>query len=154
MKADFCAIYTFDIARMIDDSSMLCHYIAPRRLPSRTTLRYMRSRDGTSTSTVNRPLLLQLLKGVLAKVTGSVVENLWSWSDEIARLIGWPNIRIFKRWKQRWDDGLEVAFATIREPDQSRREPKRVRLERSEGQVVGTEEEIFTTRDWELHTLC
>jgi len=41
----------------------------------------------------------------------------------------------------------------IREPDESRRVPKVVRLERPEGEVIGTEEEIFTTRDWELYTV-
>ena len=114
-----------------------------RRHPPRTTLRY---RDSTFTTTPNRSVLLQLLKGILTKITGSVMENLRSWGGEIDGLIGWwANIRIFERWEQRWDDGSELAFTAIREPDQSRREPEVVRLERPEGQLIGTEEESFMT---------
>ncbi len=105
----------------------------------------MRCRDSTFTTTPNRPVPFQLLKGILTKISGSVVENLRSWSGETAGLIGWANTSIFERWEQRWDDGSELTFAAIREPDQSRREPKVVRLERPKGQVIGTEEESFMT---------
>ena len=110
------------------------------------------SRGGTSTTIPNGPVLLQLLKGILTKVTCSVVEKFRSWRDEAARLIGWSNIRIPERWKQRWGDGLDVVFATIRGSDQSGREPQVVRLEGSESQVIEAEEEILTTRDWEFDT--